>query len=144
MGNYKKIQYVIYDDNDNELVWCSEEKGYKPATDFEISLNTEHGYNSHCKDCRILFLERYKDSSVIRKENEKELLDILLTQIGYDTAGDKTINEQFIEKAFEKYGVDLTIPIKRIRSKYKHLNPPKVGTKEYFNWYNKNVRNKKD
>jgi hypothetical protein len=64
--------------------------------------------------------------------------------MGYDTNSEKTINEQFIEKVFEKSGVDLTIPIKRKRGKYKHLNPPKVGTTDYYNWYNKEVRRKKD
>jgi len=144
MGNYIKRQHIIYDDDDNELVWCSEEKEYKPPTEFDLSVNTEHGYMRFCKECRILNQERYKNSNVNKIENNKEMLDIVFKQIGYDTNGDKTINEQFIEKAFEKYGVDLTIPIKRIRSKYKHLNPPQIGTKEYFNWYNKNVRNKKD
>ena len=144
MGNYKKIQYVIYDDNDNELVWCSEEKGYKPSSDFEISLNTEHGYVNHCRNCRIHFLEKYKDSNDNRKQNEKELLNILFKQIGYDTDGDKTINEQFIERVFEKSGVDLTIPIKRTRrTKYPHLNPPQCGTTDYYNWYNKEIRRKK-
>lgn len=144
MGNYIKRERIIYDDDDNELVWCSEEKEYKPSTEFELSIYTEHGYMRFCKDCRILYQEKYKNVNDVRKENDKDLSLELLKRMGYDTDGDKTINEQFIEKVFEKSGVDLTIPIKRTRSKYKHLDPPKVGTKEYFNWYNKNVRNKKD
>jgi hypothetical protein len=47
-------------------------------------------------------------------------------------------------RVYEKNGVDLTIPIKNKRSKYRHLNPPKYGTRDYYNWYNKEVRRKKD
>jgi len=142
MGNYIKRQHIIYDDDDNELVWCSEEKEYKPPSEFDLSIYTEHGYMRFCKECRILNKTRYEHSNLVKQENNKEIIDILFKKIGYDTDGDKSIHEQFVEKVLEKRGIDLTLPIKRTRSKYKHLNPPKVGTKEYFNWYNKNIRNK--
>lgn len=143
MGKYIKRQHIIYDDDDNELVWCSEEKQYKPATEFDSSIYTEHGYMSICKDCRILNKVKYKNAGQLRIDEEKKIAHKMLENIGYDTNSEKSIHEQFVEKVFEKRGIDLTLPIKRTRSKYKHLDPPKVGTKEYFNWYNQNVRNKK-
>jgi hypothetical protein len=70
------------------------------------------------------------------------MLELLFTTMGYDTKSDKSIHEQFVERVLQKNGVDLNEKRRLNRSKYKHLNPPQYGTREYYNWYNNNIRRK--
>jgi hypothetical protein len=102
MPNYRKRQYVIYDDNDNELVWCSTEGEYKPAVEFDVSDNTEHGYMAYCKECRIVFKEKHKDAGLLRINEDKKIAYKMLENLGYKINGEFTIHEQFLIKHHEK------------------------------------------
>lgn len=121
--------------------YCSTCEEYKPIGDFYPCNTCKSGYQYHCKEC-------HKREWKIRRGNFSEISDekameIILTRMGYDVNSEKTINEQFVERVFEKNGVDLNNLPKR-RSKYVHLNPPQYGTREYHRWYNNMVRRKKD
>ena len=129
----------IIDTDEGQFHYCTTCEDYKPITDFYLCPKCKSGYQYSCKPCHRV---RWRELNPVQPTDE-EMLKFMFTKMGYDTSGDKSINEQFIEKVFEKNGVDLTIPIKRTRSKYSHLNPPKVGTTEYYNWYNKEIRRKK-
>ena len=129
----------LIDTTEGQFHYCVSCEDYKPITDFYLCPKCKSGYQYSCKSCHRV---RWRELNPVQLTDE-EVLNLIFTKMGYDTSGDKSINEQFIEKVFEKNGVDLTIPIKRTRSKYSHLNPPKVGTTEYYNWYNKEIRRKK-
>ena len=129
----------IIDTDEGQFHYCTTCEEYKPITDFYLCPKCKSGYQYSCKPCHRV---RWRELNPVQLTDE-EVLNLIFTNMGYDISGDKSINEQFIEKVFEKNGVDLTIPIKRTRSKYSHLNPPKVGTTEYYNWYNKEIRRKK-
>ena len=129
----------IIDTDDGQFHYCTNCEDYKPIEDFYVCIKCVSGYQYRCKPC---YKRRWRELNPVQPTDE-EMLNLMFTQMGYDTDSDKTIAEQFIEKVFQKSGVDLTIPIKRRRSKYEHLNPPQIGTKEYFNWYNREVRKKK-
>ena len=124
--------------------YCLTCEEYKPTGDFYPCNTCKSGYQYHCKEC-------HKREWKIRRGNFSEISDekameIILTRMGYDVNSEKTINEQFVERVFEKNGVDLNnLPIsKRRRGKYSHLNPPSYASKEYYNWYNREIRRKKD
>ena len=102
MPRYRKRQYVIYDDNDNELVWCSMEGEYKLSTEFDVSDNTEHGYMAYCKTCRIAYKEKHKDAGKIRINDDKVISYKILENLGYDFNSELTIHEQFLIKHHEK------------------------------------------
>lgn len=99
---YHKRERVIYDDDDNELVWCSQHQDYLIHTEFDLSEKTDTGYMTICKGCRILHQEKYKDSGKVRKDIEMELSNLLLKNIGYEINGEFTIHEQFLIKHQEK------------------------------------------
>ena len=129
----------IIDTDEGQFHYCTTCEDYKPITDFYLCPKCKSGYQYSCKPCHRV---RWRELNPVQLTDE-EALNLIFTKMGYDTSGDKSINEQFIEKVFEKNGVDLTIPIKRTRSKYIHLHPPPCGTRDYYNWYNKEIRRKK-
>lgn len=102
MVKYRKRQYVIFDDNDDELVWCSTEGGYKPAVEFDVSDTTEHGYMLYCKECRIVFKEKHKDAGLLRINEDKQIAYKILENLGYKINGEFTIHQQFLIKHHEK------------------------------------------
>jgi hypothetical protein len=132
----------LIDTDEGKFHYCINCEEYKPITDFYLCPRCKSGYQYRCIPCHHV---RYRELNP-EPISDEEALKFILTKMGYDTNSEKTINEQFIEKVFEKSGLDLTIPIKRKRKKgkYKHLNPPPCGTTDYYNWYNKEIRRKKD
>lgn len=101
-SKYRTRQYVIYDDNDNELVWCSAEGEYKLSSEFDVSENTEHGYMAYCKICRIAYKEKHKDAGKLRVNDDKIISYKILENLGYDFNSELTIHEQFLIKHHEK------------------------------------------
>jgi hypothetical protein len=130
----------LIDTDEGQFHYCITCEEYKPLAEFYVCERCKSGYQYSCIPCHRI---KYRELNPIQPTDE-EMMEIIFTRMGYDTKSEKTINEQFIERVYEKNGVDLTIPIKNKRSKYRHLNPPKYGTTDYYNWYNKEVRRKKD
>jgi hypothetical protein len=129
----------IIDTDEGQFHYCTTCEDYKPITDFYLCPKCKSGYQYRCIPCHRV---RWRELHPVQPTDE-EMLKFMFSKMGYDTSGDKSIADQFVERVFEKSGVDLTIPIKRTRSKYKHLNPPPCGTTDYYNWYNKEIRRKK-
>ena len=129
----------LIDTDEGKFHYCVTCEDYKPITEFYQCPKCKSGYQYSCIPCHRVRWRELNPEPI----SDEEALKFIFNKMGYDTNGDKTINEQFIERVFEKSGVDLTIPIKRKRSKYIHLNPPPCGTTEYHNWYNKEIRRKK-
>ena len=130
----------LIDTEEGQFHYCTTCEDYKPISEFYLCPKCKSGYQYSCIPCHRVRWRELNPEPI----SDEEALNIIFTKMGYDTNSEKTINEQFIEKVFEKSGIDLTIPIKRKRGKYKHLNPPQCGTTDYYNWYNKEVRRKKD
>ena len=124
--------------DDGQFHYCTTCKDYKPITDFYLCPRCKSGYQYTCIPCHRV---RWRELNPVQPTDE-EMLELLFTTMGYDTKSDKSIHEQFVERVLEKNGVDLNEPIKLKRSKYKHLNPPPYGTRDYYNWYHKEIRRK--
>jgi hypothetical protein len=96
---YKKINKVIYLD-DEEMVWCSKEKEYIPAVEFELDKNGN--FKMWCIKCAVAMSqdqrEMYVQSAKTRKDFDLEQSKILLRNIGYDFDSEYTIHEQFLIK----------------------------------------------
>ena len=129
----------LIDTTEGQFHYCVSCEDYKPVSEFYKCPKCKSGYQYSCVTCHRVRWRELNPEPI----TDEEALDHILTKMGYDTNGDKTIHEQFVERVFEKSGVDLTIPIKRKRGKYIHLNPPPCNTKDYYNWYNKEIRRKK-
>lgn len=102
MGYYHKRIRVIYDDNDNELVWCRIHQEYLPSTEFQKSEKNDWGYKVCCEKCRNLAGNIQKSGIELYKENEKQLSNKILNTLGYSTDGDLSVYEQFILKYGDK------------------------------------------
>ena len=130
----------LIDTTEGQFHYCVSCEDYKPIAEFYKCPKCKSGYQYSCVTCHRVRWRELNPEPI----TDEEALDHILTKMGYDTNGDKTIHEQFVERVLERSGVDLTIPMKRKRNtKYKHLNPPHWGTSEYHNWYNKEIRKKK-
>lgn len=117
--------------------YCAKCEDYKPIQDFGKCPSCKTGYQYSCASCLRI---RWRELNPEPISDEKAL-EFILTKMGYNTNGDKSIHQQFVEKTLEKHGVDVNKPKKRGRAgKYTHLNPPPSGTKEYTNWYNRVIR----
>jgi hypothetical protein len=96
---YKKINKVIYLD-DEEMVWCSKEKEYIPAVEFELDKNGN--FKMWCIKCAVAMSEdqreMYVQSAKHRKDFDSEQSKILLENIGYNYDSEYTIHEQFLIK----------------------------------------------
>ena len=99
---YKKRERFIYDDDDNELVWCFKHGEYLMNTQFDLSEDNESGYMMFCKDCRTIHKEKFINNGISRKNTEIESCNLLLKRIGYEPENDLTIYEQFLMKHHEK------------------------------------------
>jgi len=122
------------------LVWCRMCQDYLTADEFETSKHTDWGYKIQCKKCSHKNGPQY-DVQAFKKQ-EKELCNEMLEKMGYKPNDEFTIHEQFLIKHQDKITQRKYEPPKR--GKYQHLNPPAYSTKEYHNWYNKEIRRKKD
>ncbi len=130
----------LIDTDEGQFHYCVTCEDYKPVSEFYKCPKCKTGYQYSCITCHRVRWRELNPEPI----SDEEALEHILTKMGYDTNGDKTIHEQFVERVLERSGVDLTIPMKRKRNtKYKHLNPPHWGTSEYHNWYNKEIRKKK-
>jgi hypothetical protein len=130
----------IIETDEGTFHYCVYCEDYLPIEEFYKCPKCKSGYQYRCIPCHK---RRWRELNPAYPTDE-ETLKILLTRMGFDTNSEKTIYEQFVERVFEKSGVDLTQKIPRKRGKYKHLNPPPAASKEYYHWYNKMVRRKKD
>jgi hypothetical protein len=96
---YHKTQKVIYID-DEEYVWCSNEKEYVIHTEFELNKYDE--YKQFCEKCsKILYDSReinYKKGAQDRNEYIQEKSKMMLENIGYDFNSEFTIHQQFLMK----------------------------------------------
>jgi hypothetical protein len=96
---YKKINKVVYLD-DEEMVWCSKEKDYIPAVEFELDKNGN--FKMWCIKCATVMADDqrqlYVDCAKARKDFDTEQSKMLLRSIGYDTDGDFSVHEQFLIK----------------------------------------------
>jgi hypothetical protein len=99
---YQKRERFIYDDNDNELVWCFRHQDYLMHTEFDLSNDNDSGYMMFCKECRLSHKEKMSGVGVSRKTTEVESSNILLKCIGYEPNNELTIYEQFLMKHHEK------------------------------------------
>lgn len=129
----------LIDTDEGQFHYCVSCEDYKPVAEFYKCPKCKTGYQYSCITCHRVRWRELNPEPI----SDEEALKFIFDKMGYDTKGDKSIHEQFVEKVLEKSGVDLTLPIKRKRGKYNHLNPPAWGTKDYFNWYNKEIRRKK-
>ena len=129
----------LIDTDEGQFHYCVTCEDYKPVAQFYQCPKCKSGYQYSCVSCHRVRWRELNPEPI----SDEEALNFIFTKMGYDTKSDKSIHEQFVERVLEKNGVDLNEPIKLKRSKYKHLNPPKCGTREYFNWYNKEIRRKK-
>jgi hypothetical protein len=100
--NYQKRERVIYDDDDNELIWCFTHQEYLINTEFDTSNKNESGYMMYCKNCRNLHKEKMSGVGESRKNTEVESSNILLKCIGYEPNNELTIYEQFLIKHEEQ------------------------------------------
>jgi hypothetical protein len=96
---YHKIQKVIYID-DEEYVWCSNEKEYIIYTEFGLNKNGD--YKLFCEKCSALVYDEreinYKKGAQDRNQYVEQQSKIMLENIGYDFNSDMTIHEQFLIK----------------------------------------------
>jgi hypothetical protein len=96
---YKKINKVVYLD-DEEMVWCSKEKEYIPAVEFELDKNGN--FKMWCIKCAQAMSEDQREMYVQcaknRKDFDSEQSKILLENIGYKYDSEYTIHEQFLIK----------------------------------------------
>jgi hypothetical protein len=96
---YHKIQKVIYID-DEEYVWCSNEKEYVIHTEFGLNKNNE--YKLFCEKCSALVYDEreinYKKGAQDRNQYVEEQSKIMLESIGYDFNSDLSVHEQFLIK----------------------------------------------
>ena len=96
---YKKINKVIYLD-DEEMVWCSKEKDYIPAVEFELDKNGN--FKMWCMKCSKSMVAEQRDLYVEcakkRRDYDVEQSKILLQNIGYDYESEYSIHEQFLIK----------------------------------------------
>jgi len=130
----------LIDTTEGQFHYCVSCEDYKPVSEFYKCPKCKSGYQYSCVTCHRVRWRELNPEPI----SDEQALEHILTKMGYDTNGDKTIHEQFVERVLERSGIDLTIPMKRKRNtKYKHLNPPHWGTNEYHNWYNKEIRKKK-
>jgi hypothetical protein len=96
---YKKINKVVYL-NDEEMVWCSKEKEYIPAVEFELDKNGQ--FKMWCIKCSVAMVDEqrqlYIDSAKTRKDFDIKQSKILLRNIGYDLNSEFSVHEQFLIK----------------------------------------------
>lgn len=129
----------LIDTDEGQFHYCIKCEDYKSLENFYKEPKTSTGYQGTCRSCRQ---DRWRELNP-EPIPDDVALSIILGKMGYDTKADKTIHEQFIEHALDKYGVDLlSLNIRNATRKYSHLNPPKSGTKEYARWYSKMIRNR--
>lgn len=102
MGSYKKIEYIIFNDNNEEMVWCNMEKIHKPSTEFDLSNDSKHGYMTMCKDCRLVYRRKHKEFGNLNRDEEELQSKRVLKCLGYDFNSEFTIHEQFIMKYNEE------------------------------------------
>ena len=100
--NYQKRVRVIYDDEDNELVYCFRHGEYLMHTEFDTSNKSESGYMMYCKECRASHKGKMSGVGESRKNTEVESSNILLKCIGYEPNNELTIYEQFLIKHEEQ------------------------------------------
>ena len=92
---YNQVPRLIYDDNGDELVWCSKELAYRPSDDFNIHKTTSWGYQPWCRECQKLNLNNNTYSRYKNVESETKLV---LEILGYKYDSELTIHEQFLIK----------------------------------------------
>lgn len=94
-----KKNKVIYID-DEEYVWCSNEKEYVIYSDFET--NEKGNYKPFCIKCsEEIYSERtinYSAGAQERNQYVEQQSKIMLTNLGYDPNSIFTIHEQFLIK----------------------------------------------
>jgi hypothetical protein len=102
MNSHIKRQFIIFNDNDEELCWCTREQLYKPSSEFDLSYETKHGYMTICNHCRFLYKDITREIVIHKKNLERESTDKFLRSIGYEPDNELTIHEQFLIKHGEQ------------------------------------------
>jgi hypothetical protein len=102
MNSHIKRQFIIFNDNDEELCWCTREQLYKPSSEFDLSDETKHGYMIICNHCRFLYKDITREIVIQKKNLERESTDKFLRSIGYEPDNELTIHEQFLIKHGEQ------------------------------------------
>jgi hypothetical protein len=79
-----------------EYCYCVDEQVFHPCTSFFVDRKTSTGFMQKCKECNKKYLESKKLLKNEPKETDRELANIILSNLGYDTTQD--IHKQFLQK----------------------------------------------
>jgi hypothetical protein len=92
---YNQVPRLIYDENGDELVWCSKELTYRPSDDFNTHKQTSWGYQTWCRECQKLYMGNPTYTRYKYVESETK---IMLENLGYSFDSEFSIHEQFLIK----------------------------------------------
>lgn len=100
MGSLEYSEYLstpIYDDDGNELWYCSFHEEHEPRNCFYASKTTARGFQTYCKDAQKVYNGRV-DSISNSNLPDKHLATQILKRLGYDTESDIPIHVQFEQR----------------------------------------------
>jgi|694.fasta_scaffold137281_3 hypothetical protein len=90
----------IYDDNGDELWYCSYCNEYEPRENFYKNVNSSRGFHTYCKETQKFYNLRSKQNLENSNLPDKHLARQILERLGYDTT--KDVHEQFMERLRKK------------------------------------------
>jgi hypothetical protein len=101
MGYHEYSDFLstpIYDDEGNELWYCSYHEDFEPRKSFYANKSTPRGFQTYCKEAQkkynISGQYNISKSNMPDKQHAIELLKIL----GYDMNSDMSVHQQFMER----------------------------------------------
>ena len=106
MGSLEYSEYLstpIYDDDGNELWYCSYHQEHEPRECFYASKTTGRGFQTYCKEAQRTYNGRVEKSVKDSKIPGKEIVYHILTKLGYDVESDVPIHVQFDLRHQKKY-----------------------------------------
>jgi len=89
----------LIDTDEGQFHYCVTCEDYKPVSEFYKCPKCKTGYQYSCITCHRVRWRELNPEPI----SDEEALKFIFNKMGYDTTGDKTINEQFIERVFEWY-----------------------------------------